>query len=494
MRRNKTWLAWALAVGLVAYLLGAATAGRSTITAGESVVGYASGTALHLDALQDGPAPDGTRLADVEVAFSAANVDSNGFAADSRLTENSVLVQPDPTDHDPETPFVGKNASARGAPLEIGLANGVPTSPGPAVLARSGATAPPDFSETNDAGLADALGPLAYASLLHSDAIARWEQPTCLTSAQLPISFGRGYAADVQLLDAGTTPEGGPFEQPVVSTDDPNPQRSVSQTNSFLYAVPNGVADHYGLVSEIHQTFAPVTVLRSVDDTGVTTAPLIIEVLGEWFVRTEVDGIGPATMTYGVTDNDPASPTFGQPIAPGASVIRISTDGGITYQGFSLNDLSPEGIIIPAAPLAEIALGEDLRALSAPGELADPETTPDLAADGTHASGAVDVVRIDALDDPLGPSLADLRIGHFESELEVPAGGFTCAKAATTTTASPTTTSTTLAPTTTTAAPTTTTTAPPGPTSTTAPPTTTTAPPPPAPPATPIRIQPKTVG
>jgi hypothetical protein len=509
LKRNKTWLAWALAVGLVAYLLGAATAGTSTVTDGESVVAYASGTALHVDALQGGVT--GPRIADVELAFSAVSADSNGFSAVSRVTENEVLVQPDPTDHDPETPFEGKNASARGAGLELGLGDDVPTNAG-SVLAetRSGATASPDSDESADLGPVP-INPAAWASLLHSDAIANWDDPTCLTNANLPIAYGRGYAADAELLDAGSTAPDGSLGSPVIATDDPNPERNVTQTSSVVYAVPNGVADHYGLVSDVRQTYAPISVLQ--DPLGATT--LIIEVLGEWWVRTTADGINPATIEYGVTDNDPASPTFGDPIAPGATVIRISMDGGLTYQGFSLQDLGETGTEIPLDPLLNVMLGEDPRAISAAGGAADPDSAPTLEAEGTRAAGALDVVRFNLLDGASpGFSAADLRIGHFESDLQVPEGGFTCATAATTTTTeeptttsssttttststTTTTTTTTIVPTTTTtttAAPTTTTTV--APTTTTAPtiPPTTAPPPPTAPAATPIRVQPKTVG
>src|SRR5205085_11280954 len=120
LKGNKTWLAWALSIGLIAYLVGAATAGRSTVADTDVVKAYASGTALHLDAIEG----QGTRLADVEAAFSAANVDSTGFDAASRQTENSVAVQP-PAD-DPPGPYLDKNASARGAGLELGLGDSVP--------------------------------------------------------------------------------------------------------------------------------------------------------------------------------------------------------------------------------------------------------------------------------------------------------------------------------------------------------------------------------
>jgi hypothetical protein len=385
-------------VGLIAYLLGAATAGRSTVDTGQSVKAYASGTALHVDALQAGLT--GPRVADVEDAFSAANVDSNGFSATSRLTENSVLVQPDPADHDPATPFVGKNASARGAGLELGVGSNVPTAAGDVInLTRSGATASPDSSESNDLGPVPGA-PVVYASLLHSDALARWDAATCLTTASAPIAYGRGYAADVELVDAGTANPDGSLGSPVVASNDPTPDRNVSQTISYAYAIANGTAGHYGLVSEIHETYAPVEIGQD----PITGGAIEIEVLGEWYLRTVADGVHQATMTYGVTDADPASPTFGQPIDPTDTVIRVSA-GGTEVIALSLNDVfASPGQEIPLGPLGSIMLGEDVRAISAAGGLADPASTPTLLADGTRAAGALDVVRADVLDEPEGGS------------------------------------------------------------------------------------------
>lgn len=481
MKANRGWLAWALSVGLMAYLLGAATAGQSVVTSGDVVKAMVSGTALHLDALQQGVA--GPRVADVEVAFSAANVDSTGFPATSRQNENEVFVQPNPDDHDPATPFVGKNASGRGAGLELGLADDVPVDPGTVLaLQRAGATAPPDSSESVELAQVTELEPAAYASLLHGDALAQWVGSTCLRTPQSPIAYGRGYAADVQVVGGDQLPDGS-MQDPLVSTDHPVPERNAVTTSSFVYPVLNSNGK-YGLISEVHQTYAPVQV-------GQT---LVIEVLGEWFVKTIVNGVTPATMTYGVTD-----PATGNPVPPGATVIRISVDGGATYDGFSLQDLQDGGINIPLTPLmTDITLGESPRAISAPGAIPVFGSAPTLTA--TRGAGALDVVRVDVLDAPATfGSLADLRIGHFEADLQVPAGGFTCPAAAPTTTTTTTpSTSTTAAPTTTTAAPTTTTAAPTTttglpPTSSTAPTTTTTTPPP-APAATALRVQPRTVG
>jgi hypothetical protein len=503
-----------MSVGLIAYLLGAATVGRSTVTTDEIVKAYASGTALHLDALQAGPT--GPRLADVEAAFSAVNADSNGFTAPARLTENSIGTQPG---SDTPATFVGKNASARGSGLELGLGNDVPDNVRDLVLAAEAqATAPPDkLPDTHDLGPVP-VSPLLYASLLHSDALAQWQNSTCLTTPQAPIAYGRGYAAKVELLEAGTDNADGSFGSPVVATNDNDPQRNAVETHSFVYAVPNGTLNHYGLVSEVHETYAPVDVLQD----PITSGTIEIEVLGEWYARTFVDGIHPATMTTGVTNNDPTSPNFGKPMDPADTVIRISASGA-NIAAISLQDItqSSTGLEIPLNPLADIMIGEDFRAISAPDGSPDPTSLPTLTA--TRAAGAMDVVRAQVLQGAAGAGtrVADLRIGHFESDLQVPDGGFTCPAAATTTTttgatttsstAGPTTTTTVAPTTTTTAAPTTTTTAAPtttttaGPTTTTsttlaspspttAPPTTSTTLPTRAEAAVAVRAQPKTVG
>ncbi len=472
MKRNKTWLAWALAVGLVAYLLGAATASRSVVDAGQTVRAYASGTALHADALQSG----GTRVADVEAAFSAANVDSAGFTTPGRQTENEVLVQPNPADSDPPSPFVGKNASARGAGLEVSLGESVPVPPGSALALprqRANATAAPDTSETAEVLGLTTLAPLAYASVLHADAEARWATSTCFRSANSPIAYSRGYAADLQLLDAsqaGTTP----LPEPIVATDHPDPSRNVIQTNSFVYAIPNGQPGKFGLVSEVHQTYAPISIVRG----GTIPLPnIVIEVLGEWFVKATVLGVASPlnAIEYGVTD-----PMTGNPVPPGATVIRVSTDGGLTYRSLSIEDVMAGGQEIPGDPLLNLALGESPRAISAAGGAAVFGSAPTVTP--TRVAGAVDVVRLNLLDGiSAGNSVADLRIGHFESDLEVPEGGFSCPPDPTTTTSTTTTSTTT--PTTL-----------PAPPPTTAPPIPTTIAPQQAPPAIPIRAQPRTVG
>ena len=501
MKRKNTWLAWALAVGLISYLVGAATVSRSAV-APTPISAYASGIALHADAIQAGLA--GPRIVGADLAYSSAQLNSAGFAPVSPQNELQLNLQP--TDKE----FAGKNASARGAGLELGIASDLPANAGDALAqTQAGSVAPPTAApEIKDAGLGDALAPLAYASLLHSEAASQWNGNPCLTTAVSPISYGRGYAADAQLLNTGDEAPDGRFEAPLVATDDPLPERSVVQTKSYVYAVPNGNVtggQHYGLVSEIHQTYAPVSLNRG------PLLPLIIEVLGEWVFKTTATGLkdNPATpavnegahIEYYTLDD-----VTHAPVSPTTDIIRVSQDGGLTYTGLQAQQIFTNGgLVLPAAlaPLVGLAIGEDPRAIAAPGATPDPASVPAIdTVDGTFARGAVDVVRLSLLNVAVGTHVADLRIGHFESALSVPAGGFTCPPdPTTTTTTAPTTTSssttsTSTSTTSTSTSSTSTTSTTQAPTTTTVRPatTTTTTPPAPAPVPTPIVVSPKLVG
>jgi hypothetical protein len=82
-----------------------------------------------------------------------------------------------------------------------------------------------------------------------------------------------------------------------------------------------------------------------------------------------------------------------------------------------------------ALPLLDLAIGEDKRKLddtpnTPVGEDATLPATEDPS--GTLASGAADILRIDALTVAEGVEIAGLRLGHFEAKAVAPAGGFQC--------------------------------------------------------------------
>src|SRR5204862_599822 len=78
---------------------------------------------------------------------------------------------------------------------------------------------------------------------------------------------------------------------------------------------------------------------------------------------------------------------------------------------------------IDSPTLASLSVGEDPRAI---GDNSATPAPPTVAANGTQASGAVDVVRIKLLVPDPTSHLADVRIGHMEAKAQVPSGGVSC--------------------------------------------------------------------
>jgi uncharacterized repeat protein (TIGR01451 family) len=175
------------------------------------------------------------------------------------------------------------------------------------------------------------------------------------------------------------------------------------------------------LGTETRQTIAPVTLLKG------TPSEITIEVLGEWVLRAVAGGVpGSAYVRYA-----PA----GSP-SPTTPLLRIVQRGLLQPVTKILNfqDLFGAAKLLPIPLLnipgvATITIGESARALGSDGS-ASP-AGPHIAPDGTSASAAVDVVRVQLLErrDLLGRLLAgvgDVRVGHMEARAEAPKGGIDC--------------------------------------------------------------------
>lgn len=392
--------------------------------------GYSTGTVVHADALTVGQ----TRVEDTEVAYSGASVASKGTGgitqppsavAGSIVNELDQVVQPPLPNTGLDTNLQGDRSFARGSGLEIGLGTsvGVDVNANALLLAqRALASAPPTTSLISREVGPIKIDPAAYASVVRGQAQARWNgDATCVVGED--ISTGLGYVADAQLLNLGAA--GGatdPFVGPLVAVDAPTPERSVSQSRSVTRLVPqtdaagNKIGDNFGLMTETRMTIAPITLL------GSTPTPITIELLGEWVLRTVATGLpGQAQVFYGPGTTNLATPVI--------SIIQT----GIVNEILSLQDLlGPTGLgPIEIPGLLNIAIGEDPRGI---GDTS-AGSAPTLAADGTVASAAVDVVRVQLLDGAAGAlagvlvpglSVLDLRIGHMESRAQVPAGGVKC--------------------------------------------------------------------
>ncbi|HET7416874.1 MAG TPA: LPXTG cell wall anchor domain-containing protein [Solirubrobacterales bacterium] len=411
-----------LLVGASTAMLATAPAGAQVASASANYNGYSTGTAVHVDALTVGQ----TTVADTELAFSGASVASQGSGAITQgqgapngaiVNEMGINVQPQLPNTTLDSHLQGDRSYARGSGLEIGAL----TTLDPGVDAnqlllaqRAYASAPPSVGPiTNEVGPIK-IPPAAYASLVRGQATARFNADgTCIAGEE--ISNGLGYVADAQLLDLSGTDTGAnnPFAGAAAAVDAADPQRSVSQSRSFTKLVPqtdsqgNKVGDNFGLLSETRMTIAPVTILQN------TPAPITIEVLGEWDLRTVATGIpGQAYVTYGPANASPSTP-----------VVRI-TGAGLNTELTLQQLLGQQGLVIDVPGIATIAVGEDPRAIGG-----NATSTPTSGGDGTTVSAAVDVVRVQLLDtsplpNPLG--VLDLRIGHMESRAQVPAGGVKC--------------------------------------------------------------------
>lgn len=367
---------------------------------------YATGTVAHVDALQTST----TRVADVEIAFAGAAAESKRKLAQATLNEMQRVVQPSLAD---------KIAYGRGAGLEIGLA--VQPSGEAQVIQAGKAEAsalPPTDLVTREIA-PPAVGPVVWASLLRGQAKAALADDPCETLGG-DLSFGLGYAADVQLVDAAANAATPHLDSPVLATDHQNPSRAVSQSLARSLLIPQVTkagapvpgATAFGLMSEVRQTIAPITLLKG------STNQITIEVLGEWVLQVVATGLGDgAFVHYGPRNVSPETPILRMINAAGAVTNVLTFQQVFGAQGFTT--LTVPGVV-------EIAIGEDPRAIGG-----NAASTPVLAANGTSAAAAVDAVRVKLLEQRDGAGnvtarAADLRVGHMEARTRIPAGGISC--------------------------------------------------------------------
>ncbi len=453
-------------VGLIAGLLVVLVVGpaRSAVPASDAhVTASATGTVLHAGALQSGD----TRLVDAEVAFSGAAYDSNGIHAAANEMDRKF------------TSTVDAKAFGRGSALEAGLAV-TPNDDNQIIAAGKAESTAGEV--TKEIGPVD-LGPLAWANLLRGRASAAHISGDCVVGSDLssgsayaadaqlldmgaaPASASSKPASSSsiptvssptstlqQTVDAVTKPVTGllgsltgssapttstvsapklplpsvtktapkatanaaaeheGLARPLAGVDATGPARAVSQSRSRTLMVvqkakSGALLGHdFGVMSEVRETIAPVTLLKG------TPSEFTIEFLGEWVLQAVSTGMpGGSYIHYGPGEVSPSTP-----------VVRILRSTGVTNI-LKLQDLlGAKGLVVNIPGIAEVAIGEDPRAIGG-----DADTQPQVASDGTSASAAVDVVRVRLLPG-LPAKLADIRVGHMEVRTAVPNGGVRC--------------------------------------------------------------------
>jgi LPXTG-motif cell wall-anchored protein len=373
----------------------------------EGLKGFATGQDLHATVLDPNVPQGGTRLVNADEAWSAAAVDAGAAGLNgAKLDEENRIFQPSKP---------GKLDYARGSGVEVGLGT-TPTDPNTIILAGlAEAAAPPSSKKDTDLLGPLSASPLAYASATRGSAVANADESGLLPDVCVigdDLSRGLGYAADAQLIDTGSgSGPAGQLNTPLIATDAPDGSaRAVAQTLSHEFLVPSGAGDNnFGLASEVRETIAPVSILAN-EKTGVET--LTIEVLGEWVLRAVATGhAGGASIFYGPGTVNPETP-----------VLRILPSSG-NPTVLKLQDLlGNTGLDIPGLdPIIHVTLGEAPRALAKPGVEPTYGSKPLVKADGTEATGAVDVLRV--YSQALG---IDVRLGHMEVSASAPAGGVNC--------------------------------------------------------------------
>ena len=386
--------------------------------------GYSTGTAEHVGAIQAGIT--GPQLANAEVAFSGASVASQGTGgvtqgpgakAGTIVNEMSQVVQPTLPATGTSPKLAGDRSFARGSGLEVGLGNNLPNPANQIPVNKVQVSAPPNATDSATVGPVPA-SPLAYADLLTGKAAANFNTAACTLGT--PLSQGIGYAANAQVLETGTSAPSGTLTQPVLATNGPtNTTQNVNQSLSQTLLVPQTHADgssagsNLGLRSETRQILAPVTFFKG------TPNEFTIQLAGEWVLQAVAGGTpGSAYVHYGPGSVTPSTPVL--------TVIQ----NGVPNQIITTQQiLGKTGLTIPIPSVANIVIGEGPRAIGSDNS-ATP-AAPATAADGTSASAAVDVVRVQLLQqkNPAGAVTfqgADVRIGHMESSAKVPAGGIQC--------------------------------------------------------------------
>jgi hypothetical protein len=346
--------------------------------------GYGTASVIHTDLLQVGT----QRLENLDAAFSGAAFSSAPLAQPT-TNEMARIVAP---------ALAAGNAYGRGSGLEVGVA--IDQSGQNQIIPGSvaEAKAPPSTGLiTKEVGPV-AVNPLASADLLRGQAQGV-ANAACTTGVDL--SYGLGYAANLGLIDGG-------LGSPTLSTSAATPDRSVSQSRSHTFLVPQANAStpirKFGLASETRETIAPITFFKG------QASQFTLEFAGEWVLRTTSDG-NTGTVFYG-----PGS------VTPDTPLLRVLDKNGnlmsnipeITTQTL----FGPTGLNVSIPNVATITIGGPPRMIGGSVDSKPVQT-------GTLTAAAVDVVSVQLLDTS-GAHVADVRIGHMENATAVPAGGITC--------------------------------------------------------------------
>jgi hypothetical protein len=291
-----------------------------------------------------------------------------GFSAATVSAAGRILANQDEFGATVATGGAGRHAESRGRGLDV---NGL------VVAGAAEAAAPPTPAPVADEVSLVDIPDVASVSLARGEAAPAWNSDACVAGG--PLGFGSGRALGVVL--------------PAAAID-------VAYSNATAELRPAG--DTLAVVAEVHQRAATISLLPG------TPEQTTVEVLGETVLRARADGnLGGAALEYAAVGADPDAP-----------FVRITRGKDVVQ--FTSQQVFGGGVALAQTPVMDVRIGEDPRGFSTAGG-----APPFVGAEGTAASAVVDLVRVQLLTGGPGEML-DVRIGHMEAEVTVPAGGVRC--------------------------------------------------------------------
>ncbi|MGH9010917.1 MAG: hypothetical protein ACRDYF_13875, partial [Acidimicrobiia bacterium] len=332
--------------------------------AGNGYAAFATGTVVHA-----GVGGIGATL-DVVSSTAAATSAPNTAAVNSELGRVAL----------PVLPAKGSYGQGLGLGVGLGLLPGTSTS----LFGNAVATAPPSSAPVEQEAAPVKVAPLANAAPLRARAQALSSAGGCVLGSNL--AYGQGNAADLSLV--GLTGLKGLS----LSASGAAP---VSRSESKTVVVPGSEAGRLGLMGETSQVLGPVTLLAG------TPNATTVELKGQWVLRVTADG-KTGSVSYGP-----------QGMAGDEALVMVRNAAGTVVAQATASQIRLAGTIglrLNVPGLGEIVVGEQPRAR---GKTGAPATS------GTSAAAAVDLVRVRLLGQ-------DVRLGHMEAAVAVPATGVTC--------------------------------------------------------------------
>ena len=280
----------------------------------------------------------------------------------------------------PVLPAKGSYGQGLGLGVGLGLLPGTSTS----LFGSAVAKAPPSSAPVEQEAAPVTVSPLAHAAPFRGRAQALSSAGGCVLGSNL--AYGQGNAADLSLV--GLTALKG-------LSLGASGAAPASRSESKTVVVPGSTPGRLGLMGETSQVLGPVTLLAG------TPNATTLELKGQWVLRVTADGTT-GSVSYGPEGMAGDQALLMVRNAAGA-VVAQATPAQIRLSG-------AVGLRLDIPGLGEIVIGEQPRAR---GKAGAPTTS------GTRAEAAVDLVRVRLLGQ-------DVRLGHMEAAVAVPAAGVTC--------------------------------------------------------------------